>query len=45
MKSFLKRLFCKHEYEKIDECLIEGGMNKMYTLKCKKCGKIKIKTL
>lgn len=43
MKDFFKRLFCKHEYEKIawleeyDKCRNERYPARLY--KCNKCGK------
>ena len=41
---FLKRLFCKHEYEK--ECIeggflvVNGWLVKPFQYRCKKCGKV-----
>ena len=42
MKQFLKRLFCKHEWEEIEgsECMIRDGMSKMAQFECNKCGKV-----
>lgn len=42
MKKFLIRLFCHHEYEVIDSCLVDCGMRKMITSKCEKCGRVKV---
>ena len=39
---FVKRLFCKHEYEFVNQQMIDGGMRKMRTHRCKKCGKVKV---
>ena len=39
---FVKRLFCKHEYEFANKQMIDGGMRKMCTNRCKKCGKVKV---
>ena len=39
---FVKRLFCKHEYEFVNHQMIDGGMRKMCTHRCKKCGKVKV---
>lgn len=41
---FLKRLFCKHEYEKefIEGgfLVVDGWLVKLWHFRCKKCGKI-----
>lgn len=39
MKKFLKRLFCRHEYEEEFAFMANGGLAKMYKLTCRKCGK------
>lgn len=39
IKNIYKRLKCKHEYELTSTRLINGGMQKMWRYKCKKCGK------
>ena len=39
---FVKRLFCKHEYEFVNQQMIDGGMRKMCTQRCKKCGKVNV---
>ena len=41
MKHFFKRLFCKHEYEFRIQMLIDAGMRKLVSCKCKRCGKFK----
>ena len=38
----IKRLFCKHEYEFVNQQMIDGGVRKMRTYICKKCGKVKV---
>ena len=42
IKQFLKRLFCKHEWEEIDGSrhMIYDGMSKGAKFKCNKCGKV-----
>lgn len=40
---FLKSLFCKHDYEESYLYKINGGMEKLYLCKCKKCGRKKYK--
>ncbi len=45
--NFLKRLFCKNDYEyeylhKVDK--VDGGMAKLYRCTCKKCGRVVYKT-
>ena len=40
--GFIKRLLCKHDYEQEYLHMIYGGMDKLYKLTCKKCGKEKI---
>lgn len=37
--KWLRRLFCRHEYEISYSALIDGGMRKMCVYKCRKCGK------
>ena len=39
---FVKRLLCKHEYEFVNQQMIDGCMRKMCTHRCKKCGKVKV---
>ena len=34
-----RRLFCKHDYEQEYLHMIDTGMDKLYKLTCKKCGK------
>ena len=38
----IKPLFCKHEYEFVNQQMIDGGMRNMCTYICKKCGKVKV---
>lgn len=45
MIDFIKRLFCNHDYEYVYLHKINGGMQKLYLCKCKKCGKERYKTL
>lgn len=40
--GFINRLLCKHDYEQEYLHMIDGGMDKLYKLTCKKCGKEKI---
>ena len=42
IKQFLKRLFCKHEWEEIEGSrhMIHGGMSTGANFKCNKCGKV-----
>lgn len=48
MKSFLKKLFCKHSYSasnymrKIGEMKHNRDLIVVYELKCSKCGKLHI---
>lgn len=39
MKKYLRKLFCKHQLEYIDQHKEQGGMIKVIEYKCKKCGK------
>jgi len=39
MSDFFRKLFCKHDYEQEYLHMIDGGMDKLYKLTCKKCGK------
>lgn len=39
IKSFFKQLFCRHDYKCEYLYKIDGGMDKLYKLTCKKCGK------
>lgn len=39
LKNTLKIIFCKHGYEQEYLHMIDGGMDKLYKLTCKKCGK------
>lgn len=41
MNRFIKQLFCKHEYEFYYSMLVDAGMRKLVTHKCKHCGKLK----
>jgi hypothetical protein len=41
LKRIWKQLFCQHEYKYEKQVLINGGMKKMITHKCIKCGKEK----
>ena len=44
--GFLKRIFCKHEYRPIEPFyMIDTGMRKARTVKCRKCGKERIEIL
>lgn len=43
--KFLKRLFCKHDYEYKYLHMVHGSMAKLYRCTCKKCGKVVYKTL
>lgn len=38
--GFIKRLLCKHDYEQEYLHMIDMGMDKLYKLTCKKCGRI-----
>lgn len=40
----LKRLFCKHDYNKTYLHMVNGGMSKLYLCECKKCGKVRYET-
>ena len=42
IKQFLKRLFCKHEWEEIEGSrhMIYDGMSKGAKFTCNKCGKV-----
>lgn len=42
LKQFIKRLLCRHEWERIKNTvhMIHGGMSKGAKFKCEKCGKI-----
>lgn len=40
--GFIKKLFCKHEYEFLTQRIIDGGMKKLCIHRCKKCGKVKV---
>lgn len=42
--KFLKKLFCKHDYDYKYLHKIDGGMAKLYRCTCKKCGKVRYKT-
>lgn len=42
LKNALKIILCKHDYEQEYLHMIDGGMDKLYKLTCKKCGKEKI---
>ena len=37
--KFIEQIFCKHDYEQEYLHKIDGGMDKLYKLTCKKCGK------
>ena len=37
--KIFRRLFCKHDYEQEYLHMIDTGMDKLYKLTCKKCGK------
>ena len=41
LKNALKIILCKHDYEQEYLYMIDGGMDKLYKLTCKKCGKEK----
>lgn len=49
--DYIRSLFCKHDYEEIDRCLVYDGtfapyyrrcLGMKWTYRCKKCGYIKI---
>lgn len=42
VNMFIKRLFCKHDYQYTHQHMINGGMGKIKYCKCNKCGKIKL---
>lgn len=42
MKKFIKRLFCKHDYVTVDSHMEHGGMCKIITCECIKCGKVRV---
>lgn len=42
--KFLKRLFCKRDYEYEYLHMVYGGMAKLYCCTCKKCGKVVYRT-
>ena len=42
--GFLKKLFCKHDYNYEYLHMVNGGMAKLYRCACKKCGKVRYKT-
>lgn len=44
MGRFLKRLFCRHDYDWKYLHMVNGGMAKLYRCTCKKCGKVRYKT-
>lgn len=44
MSRFLKRLFCRHDYDWKYLHMVDGGMAKLYRCTCKKCGKVRYKT-
>lgn len=37
--KFIEQIFCKHDYEQEYLHMIDSGMDKLYRLTCKKCGK------
>lgn len=39
IKNFFNKLICKHDYICKYLYKIDGGMDKLYELNCKKCGK------
>lgn len=43
--KFLKRLFCKHDYDYEYLHMVYGGMAKLYRCTCKHCGKVVYKAL
>lgn len=45
MVDFLKRLFCRHDYEYEYQHMVDMGMGKLYKQTCKKCGKVRYKAL
>ena len=45
IKCLLNGLFCKHDYQFLDQHLIDSGMRKMIRHKCIKCGKIMFSVL
>ena len=42
--KFLKRLLCKHDYNRTYLHMVSGGMAKLYSCECKKCGKARYET-
>lgn len=44
MIKWIKRLFCKHNYERTYLHMVNGGMAKLYQCKCRKCGKVRYET-
>lgn len=40
IKQFFKRIFCKHQYNYIDNKLTDFGRFKTYSYRCEKCGKV-----
>lgn len=45
MIQLFKKIFCKHDYTYTYLYKTDGGMSKVYRVKCKKCGKECIKVL
>lgn len=39
--KFLKKLFCKHDYNYEYLRMVNGGVEKLYRCTCKKCGKVR----
>ena len=39
LKMKLSQMKCNHEYQYLSQCKIDGGMTKVITYKCSKCGK------
>lgn len=45
MKSFIKRLLCQHEWIETGNQLVDAGRNKMFWIRCEKCGKTSVTML
>ena len=42
IKTFIKRLFCKHQWRETSYFMVQFGMAKMYVSRCDKCGAEKV---
>lgn len=46
IKKIINRITHKHNYDMfVNQQMINGGMDKLITRKCSKCGKVKIGTM